>query len=74
MGISDEPYNLLENYLSNRFQSILDGQASSWKPALASVPQGPILGLLLFLNYINDIANELKSNANLFADDSLSLP
>ena len=71
MGISGELYNLLENYLSGRFQRvILNGQTSSWRPVLAGVPQGSILGPLLFLIYINDLPNELKSNAKLFADDT----
>ena len=71
MGISGELYNLLENYLSDRFQRvILNGQFSSWKTILAGVPQGSILGPLLFLIYINDLPNELKSNAKLFADNT----
>ena len=71
MDISGELYNLLENYLSGRFQRvILNGQTSSWRPVLAGVPQGSILGPLLFLIYINDLPNELKSNAKLFADDT----
>ena len=71
MGVSGELYNLLENYLSDRFQRVLlNGQTSSWRPVLAGVPQGSILGPLLFLIYINDLPNELKSNAKLFADDT----
>ena len=71
MGISGELYNLLENYLSNRFQRVLlNGQASSWRPALAGGPQRSILGPLFFIIYINDLPNELKSNAKPFADDT----
>ena len=71
MGISGELHKLLENYLSGRLQRVvLNGQTSSWRPVLAGVSQGSILGPLLFLVYINNLPNGLKSNPKLFADDT----
>ena len=49
---------------------VLNGQYSSWIDVNAGIPQGSILGPLLFLVYINDLSNGLKSNPKLFADDT----
>ena len=71
MGISSELYDLIEDYLSGRFQRvILNGQTSSWRSILAGIPQASILGPLLFLLYINDLPKGLKTNEKLFADDT----
>ena len=71
MGISGKLNNLLENYLSGRFQRVvLNGKTSLWRRVLADVPQGSIMGLLLFLIYINDLPKESKSNVKLFANDT----
>ena len=70
-GISGNLLNLLSNFLRNRKQRVvLNGQTSSWADINAGVPQGSILGPLLFLIYINDLANGLSLIAELFADDT----
>ena len=47
----------------------MDGQSSDWEKVTSGVPQGSILGPLLFLMYVNDIIVELNSSVRLFADD-----
>ena len=68
-GISGELLNTLTDFLDNRTQTvILNGQYSSWAKVEAGVPEGSILGQLLFLIYINDLSENLASNPKLFAD------
>ena len=70
-GISGSLLNFFENYLHNRQQRVvLNGTTSDWKNVTAGVPQGSVLGPLLFLVYINDLTDNISSHMRLFADDS----
>ena len=69
--ISGDLLNILIDFLSNRKpRVVLNGQVSPWASVNAGVPQGSILGPLLFLIYINDLSDNLSSNVKLFADDT----
>ena len=74
-GIRGKLHNWFTNYLSSRTQAVvIKGDISNFKRISAGVPQGSVLGPLLFLIYINDIVCNIQSNIKLFADDtSLSL-
>ena len=50
---------------------LVDGHSSDWAQVTSGVPQGSILGPLLFLVYVNDIGTSLNSTVKLFADDCI---
>ena len=70
-GVDGSLLKLIGNYLTGRQQRVvLNGQTSSWKNILAGVPQGSVLGPILFLVYINDLPNGIESTCKIFADDT----
>jgi len=71
IGIGGTLFNWFESYLSNRTQRVvLDGASSDTKVIQCGVPQGSVLGPLLFLIYVNDLCDDLSSTGYLFADDA----
>ena len=48
---------------------MVNGIKSDWAPVVSGVPQGTVLGPLLFFLYINDISADIESEIRLFADD-----
>ena len=69
-GIRGSTHNWIASWLSERFQKVaLDGQASDLVQALSGVPQGSVLGPVLFLIFINDLLDNIRSSVRLFADD-----
>lgn len=70
-GVSGNLLIFFKNYLENRKQRVvLNGTESNWENVYAGVPQGSVLGPLLFIIYINDLTDNISSDMRLFADDS----
>ena len=70
-GLDGDLLKLLMNYLEDCKQRVvLNGQTSSWKNILADFPQGSVSGPMLFLTYINDLPDGIKSICKIFADDT----
>jgi ribonuclease P/MRP protein subunit RPP40 len=67
----------MTSYLTNRRQRvIIEGACSDWLPVISGVPQGSIIGPVLFLLYINDMPDTISDNFQvcIFADDSKCMP
>ena len=70
-GISSQIFGLISSFLSNRrLGVVLDGNSSQEYPVNVGVPQGSILGLTLFLLYINDLPDDVFCDIAIYADDT----
>ena len=72
VGIHGNILKWIETFLTRRHQRVLlEGEMSAEVPGISGVPQGTVMGPLLFLLYINDMPNVVKSNVRIFADDAI---
>ena len=72
-GVRGPLLRWISSWLTERYQRVMvDGESSSATPVKSGVPQGTVLGPLMFLVYINDINENITSSVRLFADDCVT--
>ena len=70
-GIKGKDLKWISTFLSGRWQKVVvKGEESEWREVLSGVPQGSVLGPILFVLYVNDMPEMVNSHLSLFADDA----
>ena len=70
LGIHGKVLDIIKDFLSGRtFRVSVEGKFSSFKDVLSGIPQGSVLGPLLFILFINDLPDCVKNTVKIFADD-----
>ena len=71
LGIDGAVARWIENWLDDRRQRVVvHGSVSEWVPVISGVPQGSVLGPLLFIIYVNDMDGDMAARISKFADDT----
>ena len=70
-GIRGSIHRWIEDFLTERLQRVLiNGNPSEWNRVTSGVPQGSVLGPILFVVFVNDLPEVTSSTAQMFADDT----
>ena len=70
-GITGRTLQWIRAFLSNRQQKVrANGKDSSWSPVMSGIPQGSILGPILFTLFVNDLPGNIRTIISMFADDT----
>ena len=71
LGIQGQALDWIRSFLSERTQKVVvDGEESEQRDVASGIPQGSVLGPMLFVCFVNDLPDEVKSSVLLFADDT----